>query len=362
MLKMGGARVTLAGFRRSAQKRAEIEGAALYDLGRTHDAKLWARAAKVGQTALLQLGSIVDQLKCADIVIARNLEMLALARAAMARLGAGVKRPRLVYECLDVHRAMVGQTLKSRALRAFERALLKDIDLLLVSSPGFMRCYFEPMQRFKGAWLLVENKLLVEDAAALPEIQAKPPSPPWRIGWFGVLRCQKSLDMLEALAKSANGEIEIILRGRPAYHAFRDFNAQVKHAGPHLQFQGPYQTHELAQIYADVHFAWAVDYFDEGANSDWLLPNRLYEAGAHGVGLIARAQTEMGNRVKICADGGAHEIMQRFAGVLDERLLVSSGGAASAFIHVRADCQAMVEQIVIGVVRGRVDEAAQRIL
>jgi succinoglycan biosynthesis protein ExoL len=36
-----------------------------------------------------------------------------------------------------------------------------------------------------------------------------------------------------------------------------------------------------------------VDRFDAGANSDWLLPNRLYEGGAHGRIPIALEGTEV---------------------------------------------------------------------
>lgn len=293
MLKMGGAEVSALGFRRSAAPISAIAGVEIYDLGQTHDAKLWSRAGKVAWAGLTELDFIRDEMRSADIVLARNLEMLALAVAARAGLKRS-ERPRLVYECLDIHRAMVGKDVKSQLLRAIERALMRSIDLLMVSSPGFMRHYFEPMQKFKGEWLLVENKLLVDEdeQAPKPSPQAKPNAPPWRIGWFGVLRCQRSLDILDELTREANGEVEVILRGRPAYHEFRDFDAQIA-ANPKLTFLGPYVAQDLPRIYGDVHFAWAVDFFDEGANSDWLLPNRYYEAGAFGVPVIARVKSEL---------------------------------------------------------------------
>lgn len=293
MLKMGGAQVKAMGFRRSRAPVDVVEGVEIYDLGQTHDAKLWARAGKVAWAALTELDFIRDEMRSADIVLARNLEMLALAVAARAGLKRS-ERPRLVYECLDIHRAMVGKGVKSQLLRAIERVLMRSIDLLMVSSPGFMRHYFEPMQKFKGAWLLVENKLLVDEGQETPKPSPlpKPKAPPWRIGWFGVLRCQKSLDLLDEMTREANGEVEVILRGRPAYHEFRDFDDQIA-ANPKLTFLGPYVAQDLPRIYGDVHFAWAVDYFDAGANSDWLLPNRYYEAGAFGVPVIARVKSEL---------------------------------------------------------------------
>jgi hypothetical protein len=41
-----------------------------------------------------------------------------------------------------------------------------------------------------------------------------------------------------------------------------------------------------------VHFAWAVDYFEQGQNSAWLLPNRIYEGCLHGAVPIALTGTE----------------------------------------------------------------------
>jgi succinoglycan biosynthesis protein ExoL len=43
-----------------------------------------------------------------------------------------------------------------------------------------------------------------------------------------------------------------------------------------------------------VHFTWAIDFYQEGANSTWLLPNRLYEGGLHGAVPIALRDVETG--------------------------------------------------------------------
>jgi succinoglycan biosynthesis protein ExoL len=44
-----------------------------------------------------------------------------------------------------------------------------------------------------------------------------------------------------------------------------------------------------------VHFAWAVDYYEAGGNSEWLLPNRLYEGGYYRTAMIASATSQTGN-------------------------------------------------------------------
>ena len=118
---------------------------------------------------------------------------------------------------------------------------------------------------------------------------AAPPAAgePWKIGWFGALRCRKSLELLAAFTRQMDGRFEVVLRGRPAYSEFDDFDGLVA-AEPYIRFAGPYRNPEdLAAIYGEVHFSWAIDFFEEGLNSSWLLPNRLYEGCRFGAVPIA---------------------------------------------------------------------------
>jgi hypothetical protein len=57
-----------------------------------------------------------------------------------------------------------------------------------------------------------------------------------------------------------------------------------------------------------VHFSWAIDYYESGQNSAWLLPNRVYEGSLYGAVPIVLAGVETG-----------HWLAKRGAGVvLDE--------------------------------------------
>jgi len=132
-------------------------------------------------------------------------------------------------------------------------------------------------------------------AAPMAEAFATPvaplPAPPWQIGWFGMIRCRKSLDYLSDLAGRRPGLMQLAIRGRPSYTEFVDFDAQIAQT-PGLSFGGAYRPAELGALYGGVHFNWAIDFFEEGANSRWLLPNRIYEGGAHGAIPIAIEGTE----------------------------------------------------------------------
>lgn len=287
MLRAGGADVVVLGFCRDEVPPTQVAGVRAISLGRTRDAALAQRAARVGAN-LLRSATLLDGCRGADVIIARNLETLALGHWAQARLG-GV---RLVYESLDIHRSLLGQGLKSRAMRGLERWLMQGCALLLTSSPAFLRNYFVPMQSLGLPSLLVENKLLLLDGDPGVPPDGPPPGPPWTIGWFGNLRCRKTLAALVRLADQGEGRIRILIAGKASPAEFPDFEQQVRR--PHIEYSGPYRADDLPGLYAQCHFAWAIDYFEEGLNSTWLLPNRLYEASSFGAVPIALDSVETG--------------------------------------------------------------------
>jgi hypothetical protein len=295
MLAASGGDVVPIGFHRGATRVDTVEGAAAVDLGRTFDADFRQRIMMVLRQGL-NLPAWATRLRDCDVIIARNLEMLLLAALARRRFA---PQASLVYEALDIHRFLLSESLLGKAMRRLERALLRKVDLLIVSSPAFLREYFLPMQRLgqrSGTeMLLLENKLLLPTApkAALSTTESAPPeqAPPWQIGWFGMIRCRKSLDYLGDFASRHPRLMHLTIRGRPSYTEFADFDGQIART-PGFSFGGSYRPSELSALYGGVHFNWAIDFFEEGANSRWLLPNRIYEGGAYGAIPIALEGTE----------------------------------------------------------------------
>lgn len=351
MLQRGGAQVVVLGFRRSDAPRAELLGAPVIDLGRSFDARLAHRALSVLKT-VAGAGSFREALAGVQVVLARNLEMLAIAARARGIAAPGAS---LVYECLDIHRMMLGQGLPSRLLRGLERRLLAASGLLVVSSPAFLTHYFEAVQGSKTPALLLENKVVVADVAevARPAAPTLPAGPPWRIGWYGVIRCARSLEILAGLARAHPGLVEVIIRGKPAYHEFDGFD-QVIEASPGLRFEGPYARGDLARIYGEVHFTWAIDYFEAGQNSDWLLPNRLYEGGLFGAVPMALGTVETGRwlaarEAGILLADPANELADRLGRLTAEqfRMLFDRTAAipASDLASDDADARRLVERL-----------------
>lgn len=282
-----GARVRAFTMRRGAAFEAPW---ANVDLGETRDAAFVQRIAALARARPL-LRAHVETLRGADLIYARNLDMLWLAHWArrMARSSAP-----LVFECLDIHRFMTRNDPLGAAMRSVERGLLKDVSLVVVSSPAFVREYFDVHQPNRVRPLLIENRLPWGfDYGARPA-GAYAGAGPIRIGWFGNLRCKRSMSLLLALAERLPERVHVSLRGAPARTELPDFEARI--AGrANVSFGGRYAwPAELASIYADVDVVWAGDFHDPGANSKWLLPNRLYEGGYYAAAPVAPADSETG--------------------------------------------------------------------
>lgn len=354
-LKIGGAEVTVAGFQRAGNLLTQEQGVTSIDLGQTADARFSQRIAAVFK-ARMGLKKALAGIARPDVIIARNLEMLALAGKANAIFGGQVP---VVYECLDIHRLLLDEGIKGRVMRALQRRFAGDARLLITSSPAFVEHFFKPRSGLDLPILLLENKVLALNGSVDDERQAHPRAPaagePWRIGWFGAIRCRKSLAILTEFARRMDGRVEVIIRGRPAYSEFDDFDAAVK-AAPFVQFHGAYRNPEdLAAIYGEVQFTWAIDFFEEGLNSEWLLPNRLYEGGLYGTVPIALGSTETGRFVRtrdigVILDQASPQALDTlFSGMTADRyaslFAKLAGVERSQWVTDQADCRALVERL-----------------
>lgn len=331
MLKAGGARLSVAGFLRDDNLLKSDADLSLVLLGKTADGRLGQRIRAV-LNAWIRLRRLLEGLPKPDLIIARNLEMLVLSKA-VSRCFGGVP---IVYECLDIHRLLLDRGIKGRLLRATEAHFGKAAVLLMTSSPAFVTHYFKPISKLNLPFLLVENKVLDFGGTSGSTRDARPPGPgqPWRIGWFGAIRCRKSLDLLSSFAISMKGQVEIVIRGRVSPREFPDFEQQIA-SHPYISFHGAYRNPEdLADIYHQVQFVWAIDFFEEGLNSEWLLPNRLYEGALHGAIPIALKSTQTGQHLQtmglglLLDDAEPETLMSCFASLLLSDYQAMSGALA----------------------------------
>lgn len=350
MFKQGGADVVIAGFKRGDAPPTTLPLDTIIELDVTHDGRMLQRLAAT-VAAAWRAPSWTKSLARPDIIVARNLEMLGVAQRL---LGLWDVPPTLVYECLDIHRLMLRSDPIGRAMRAIEQRLMRNVALLITSSPAFLRNYFDihgaPPSR------LVENKVFAPEIAAFGRNPAMLDEPSvLRVGWFGALRCKASLAALDGLTQRLGGRVEVTLAGRPALTEFADFHASVEQS-PHLEFRGRFNyPDDLAGLYSAVHFVWAIDFFEQGLNSDWLLPNRLYEGCLNGAIPIALAGTETARFIErlgigvVLPDISQDTLIAFFEGLTTERLRQLAADVAAQdralFLCEARECTALVERL-----------------
>ncbi len=262
------------------------------DLGMTRDGAFFHRIKQIFAGAR-KAAAQRDLLEQADVIYARNLDMLACA--FLAKRHTGLKTP-VIYESLDVHRLLTRGDFVGRTFRGLERSLLKRTRALVVSSPGFLKNHFERHYLGDFTAYVVENRLSADsDFGPRPNIVEPSTAPADRklvLGWVGMLRCQRSLDLLCELADAFPDSLEIRLHGIPARTEIPVFEPEIDRR-PNMTFFGKFRSPEdLADIYGSLDLVWAGDFMEAGYNSVWLLPNRIYEGGYYATPSIAPADTE----------------------------------------------------------------------
>ena len=358
MLRLGGAEIDVAGFRRAGTDVPNLDVGVYVELDETFDAR-FAQRLMATVRARTSIRKWAARLPRPDVIIARNLEMLSLACGLQ---GFWSNRPAIAYECLDIHRLMLRDDAIGRAMRGAEQHWGRQASMLITSSPAFISNYFDVHGGPPAE--IVENKVVWEgeERGHNSALSTAAGSPPLRIGWFGALRCARSLDALAGFADAMDGAVEVVLRGRPAVTEFDDFHGAVaKH--PHLRFEGAYRNpDDLAAIYSDVNLAWAIDFFEEGQNSQWLLPNRIYEGCLHGAIPVALAGTETAafltrHGIGIILPDIAPETLRRELGGLSRARLAELAAAVAArhpshFAVASGDCQILVDKLAALTVSG----------
>jgi succinoglycan biosynthesis protein ExoL len=292
-LKDQGRRVVGFTFHRVRDKAETPPAWENIHLGTTYNRRyfqrLWAFVRCIGV-----LWSNRERLAACGLIYVVNTDNALLA--LIGRFFSGRRVP-LVLELADIQPAMTGSGAVSRILRSSERMVLRRAALLVTTSPGFVREYFQPVQGYTGEIFILENKVYPSRDLPFPEPGGRAPvagGKPWVIGCFGALRCRRSIGIMHSLARRLEGKVRFVLRGYPAGIIADEFDGLLGDVAD-LHFGGSYfYPDELAEMYSCIDFNWAFDMSDPSGNSAWLLPNRIYEGVCFGVPALGAGGTETG--------------------------------------------------------------------
>jgi succinoglycan biosynthesis protein ExoL len=226
-----GRSATVFGFRRERYNRDYAPAWPCVPLGFTSDGRYGQRLrAMLG--ALPALFAHRRMVRAAKDIYARNIDQLALA--LFARWLAGSRAP-VTYEVLDIPPILTGRGPASLLLRALERYCLKRCQLLVLSSPGFHRHYYQAFQHYRGEWFLLENKLppSIARTAAAPETSPSPATSVdaparWVVGYVGLIRGEETIDLITRLAERLREHVLFKFHGVTTTVDEEKFRATVK--------------------------------------------------------------------------------------------------------------------------------------
>jgi succinoglycan biosynthesis protein ExoL len=309
--------VTVFGFRRERYNMAYQPEWPHVPLGVTADGKYWQRRrALLG--ALPALFARRDTLRRATVFYARNIDQLLLA--FLARLIVRSRAP-IAYEVLDIPPILFRRGLGALLLRVVERLCLRRTRVLVLSSPGFHRGYYAAIQKYRGAWFLLENKLHPSVAALSARVSTtdrcddEGRNRPWVVGYFGLIRGEETFDLMTRLADRLKDRVIFRFRGVLTTVDQAKFDATIRRR-ENMVYGGAYRPyHDLEELYRGVDFAWALDLEHTDHNSRWLLPCRFYEAGYFGVPCLAVHGFEVGSLLE------RHRIGWTFDAPLEDTLV-----------------------------------------
>lgn len=289
MLRQSGFDVRLAGFERP-QRLGRPPDCPVRSLGPMPDGHYATRLLRIARAA----PKMRAEMRGCDLAYAFNSDSALLALLA----GAGLRRP-LVMETSDLMPPQTDVGLRGRAARALDRRIARSCKLLTLTSYGY-ETHFRDRLRVSTPRLVIENKAEAWFADAVLERDAPPSASapfagrPLRVGWFGALRDEWSLRVLDALTRAAPERFSAALAGTPI--GLPNFEERVA-ANPNMAYHGPYDHPDgLPALYdaVDLTMACRAPETPDGLSQT----NRYYDACLFRKPLIVRAGSVDGENAR----------------------------------------------------------------
>ena len=217
------------------------------------------------------------------LVYASGPDMAMIALIA----GLGLGKP-VILEIGDIRRIQVASGLTGYLTRLLDLYVVNASRLLVATAQGFVDGYYREWLHTKTPALVLENKLEASttesDHIKISALMEDKPlvDRPLRIGYFGVLRCGWSLQVLEALALSMPSEVVIVMAGY--LMSLVDLPERVARIS-NIEFRGEFRSpQDLPSLYGNVDLIWGCYPSPEDRDPNWhwaqliCRSNRFYES------------------------------------------------------------------------------------
>ncbi len=187
----------------------------------------------------------------------------------------------IVLEVGDIREVQTARGVRGIVARGLDRIVAWSSSCVIATAPGFIDDYYRNWLNKTPRSLIIENKLEARPGREhqTPTVEGTPlVDRPLRIGYFGLLRCPRSWQVLEELAATRPNEIEVVIAGIPSNP--EDLPERA-HRHANIVYQGKYKSpDDLSSLYGSVDLVWACYPFPgpNDHNWKWAKTNRFYES------------------------------------------------------------------------------------
>lgn len=274
MLQEAGASVEAAAFERD-QPVKRAPRCLVTRLGRTRDGRYLSRAL-ASVAAVFRVARLARR---ADIVYASGQDM-----ALIGLLATAISRKPVVMEVGDLREIQFSRGLPGKIVRTLDRCIVRRCAFLVTTSEAFVTKYYEPLLQRRLRYMVMENKL---DAGEQPRPARRKGEGPITLGYFGVLRAQWPIDVLQEVLVRAPDHFRLVLAG----YATDSVQLEALLALPQVRYVGEYKSADLLKLYPQVDVVWGAYPVTARDGKRWARVNRFYEAGFFGKPIVVLRDT-----------------------------------------------------------------------
>lgn len=284
-IKDEGATAEIFGYKRDTYKGKKYEDHVTL-LGYAEHGKYFKRIPSI----FTSFFKIRKKAKKTDVFYCFTLELLCIGWLLSRFHKSPVK---LAYDVADIREILVKKGIVSSLVRRLDKFLTNRTDVVVVTAPAYIDGYFKEILNIrKTEFHIIENKL--DENLMRPYIETQDEkigeySYPIRIGYFGVLRCYHSLDLLNRVLREGKGKFHLYLRG-----FFMDNVLPLKDeilSSGYAEYGGTYlYPDDLNELYSQVDLVWTAIYHAK-SNIMWSRTHRFYQACYYQKPMITQINT-----------------------------------------------------------------------
>jgi succinoglycan biosynthesis protein ExoL len=183
---------------------------------------------------------------------------------------------RLIFEIPDIRESFFQRNLAARLMKSLLKYSLKPVFMVVVTSELFVNRFLKNHAIVPENYCVLENKVhLPDNALPLKEMGLE-----IVIGFFGLIRCEKSLQFLLQLLDSTD-KFKLLIYGY-FINISQETQTRIKEH-PKVSFKGAYKSpQDLKKIYSQIDLSWVAYPFQDPSkdgNFRYAMTNRYYEAG-----------------------------------------------------------------------------------